>query len=30
VEALARGERVERLVLKPEDYIEPRELKRQA
>jgi (2Fe-2S) ferredoxin len=30
VEALSRGERVERLVLKPEDYIEPRELKKQA
>jgi (2Fe-2S) ferredoxin len=30
VEALARGERVERLVLKPEDYVEPRELKKQA
>lgn len=30
VDALSRGERVERLVLKPEDYIEPRELKKQA
>ena len=27
VEALARGERVERLVLAPEDFVEPRELR---
>lgn len=27
VEALANGTRVERLVLKPEDFIEPRELR---
>jgi (2Fe-2S) ferredoxin len=30
VDALARGERVERLVLAPEDYVDPAELKRRA
>jgi (2Fe-2S) ferredoxin len=30
VEALATGTRVERLVLRPEDYIEPKELKKAA
>lgn len=30
VDALAAGTRVERLVLAPEDYIEPRELKKQS
>lgn len=28
VDAFAEGTRVERLVLRPEDYVEPRELKR--
>ena len=28
VDALSRGERVERLVLAPEDFVEPRELRR--
>jgi len=29
VDGFERGERVERLVLRPEDYIEPKELKKQ-
>jgi (2Fe-2S) ferredoxin len=29
VDALANGSRVERLVLSPEDFVEPRELRRQ-
>jgi (2Fe-2S) ferredoxin len=30
VDALQRGERVERLVLAPQDFVEPRELKKQS
>jgi hypothetical protein len=30
VDALASGQRVERLVLQPSDYVEPKELKKGA